>query len=1122
MVYICSNFNLTGRNKLIDSLFSYFQYPAESLLVYGNFDPWLVILSVAIAIFTSFMALQIAGQARFVEQKTRKNLTLAAGSIALGGGVWSMHFIGMLAFDLCTNVDYGIELTLLSMLPSIAASWVALKLISDHDIRLSQLLIGGVLMGAGIGTMHYIGMAAMEMAPLLRYDPWFFALSIVVAVSLAIIALWVKFGINRFFRTKISENYLNIISGSVMGFAIAGMHYTGMAAARFVQPAGMNLPPETGRDVALLAMGIAIITITITALVVGVNLVLKYRDISKISNANETRLLAMMDTAVDAIITVNHHGIIIGANQAVLEIYGWQPERLIGQNVSVLIPPSKQSIFNLSSFASNEQGSMSGSALESEALHKNGHVFPIRLAVGHVKLASEELYVAFVADISQRLAMEQSIRNSEAKFRSLIDNIPGAAYRCLNQPDWPMLFISDAVANITGYPAEDFLMPNPKRSIADLYHPDDIERIGLLENNGEPFNLEYRIIHKDGGIRWVLETGKFITDDSGKIVWLDGFIMDITSRKAMEESLRDSKEKAEQAVIAKTAFLANMSHEIRTPMNAIIGFSNVLLDTPMQRDQHKHLSTIHNAANSLLHLLNDILDSAKLEKGKLELEMLDFSLPHQLDMVLSTLSIQASNKHIDLQLELSEQVGDYYYGAPDRIRQVLTNLIGNAIKFTEQGSVVVTINLTPQEHVHFSIRDSGIGIAPDRLSSIFEPFTQADASMSRRFGGTGLGTTISKQLVEQMGGSIDVTSQLGEGSCFEFTLPLIPAKKPLASAPKSTLPIPPLSILVADDIQQNRDLLVLLLGNAGHQVTTVTNGQQAVSHVDKQPVDLILMDIQMPHMDGLQASQEIRQLEQRKGLNPTPIIALTASVLAEDKLAASNAGMDGFASKPVNFPMLCVEIARVLKLNINEQTLPAPVLTQSHALVDTQQGLLLWGDIATFNKELLRFVEKYQHIANALQTTATQQDLAEMTRQAHGINGLCGNLGLNHTAELFQRLETAAKQQQRDICDDIIDEITQHMPLVINEIEQFIHSSDRVCTLEPSHIDMQKLTPAIDALIQAANGNEMDEAAMQELIQGLQGSHRKLLEKIENAFDDFEFEQAISLLNEFYNDNLEH
>ncbi|WP_416305441.1 MHYT domain-containing protein [Neptunicella sp. SCSIO 80796] len=1106
---------------MINWLFHYFSYPADSLLVYGSFDPWLVILSVAIAIFTSFMALQIAGQARYVEHHTRKHLTLAAGSIALGGGVWSMHFIGMLAFDLCTDVDYGIELTLLSMLPSIAASWVALRLISNQNIRLGQLLLGGLLVGAGIGTMHYIGMAAMQMAPLLRYDPWFFALSIVVAVSLAILALWVKFGINQFLRARISETWLNIISGSVMGFAISGMHYTGMAAARFVQPAGMNLPPEKGQDAALMAMGIAMTTVFITALVVGVNLVLRYRDISKVSHENEKRLLAMMDTAVDAIITVNHQEKIIGANQAVAKIYGWSYKELIGQHVSVLIPPSKLTQFKLQSFVSDAQDSMSGSALETEALHKDGHVFPVRLTVGHVKLPNEELFVAFVADISQRLAMEQSIRESEEKFRSLIGNIPGAAYRCLHKTGWPMLFISEAVEKITGYPASDFLMPNPKRNISDLFHPDDKERINIMDNGEDPFNLEYRIIHKDKSVRWVLETGDYIRDKKGKIAWLDGFIMDITSRKTMEDNLLHSKEKAEQAVVAKTAFLANMSHEIRTPMNAIIGFSNVLLETPMQREQHKHLSTINSAANSLLHLLNDILDSAKLEKGKLELEMLDFSLPNQLDMVLSTLSIQANDRHIDLRLELSEQVGEFYYGAPDRIRQVLTNLIGNAIKFTEQGSVSVTISLDQQSHVHFSIQDTGIGIAQERLNTIFEPFTQADASMSRRFGGTGLGTTISKQLVEQMGGRINVSSTLGEGSCFEFSLPLIPAKKPVEPPCKNVLPIPPLAILVADDIQQNRDLLVLLLGNAGHQVTTVTNGQQALNCFEKQSFDLILMDVQMPHMDGLQASQEIRKLEQQKGLAATPIIALTASVLAEDKLAASNAGMDGFASKPVNFQMLCVEIARVLKLNIDQNKLPPAVTTQPHSLLDTQQGLSLWGDLDILNKELQLFVDKYQDMAGLLQGLSAQQNLAQIAQQAHAIKGQCGNLGLTQTADLLQRLESAANQQQQDICDDIIDELTQHMPSVINEIEQFIQPASAQHTHEAPSVDRQELTAVIDRLVQAAKRNEMDENAMQQLIQCLQNNHNKMLEKIENAFDDFEFEQAINLLNELRDNNLE-
>jgi len=1095
----------------MDWLRQLFEHPADPLLLSGSYDLSLVLLSLFIAVFASAMAMQVTAQAISVSKNSLRLMMLGSGSIALGGGVWSMHFIGMLAFALCTDVSYHFGITALSMLPSIAASWVALDLISKKYISLPQLLLGGLLMGAGIGTMHYSGMAAMQMSVALRYDLPMFLLSILVAVVLAIIALWIRFGLKRL---NLAPQWLTLLSSLVMGGAISGMHYTGMAAARFVPPAGFQPANQAGEIPQELAMAITFTTLMICSLVIAINLLLKYRDASALAKASESRLLAMMDTAVDGIVTINAQGLIQSMNKAAEKIFGWTQAELLHKNVNILTPltisPEHDSY--LHNYLSTGDAQIIGVGRDVEAVHKDGHVIPVRLAIGHAQLPDEDVFVAFITDISSRLQMEQALKDNEEKFRSLIGNIPGAAYRCLYNENWDMLFISDAIENLSGYPANDFMLPTPKLSWSDLVHPDDKSTTTQIDLYQEHFSLEYRIQHRDGSIRWILEYGEAIKSAEGEIIWLDGFLMDISQRKQMEVELLEAKDKAELAAESRSAFLANMSHEIRTPMNAIIGFSDLLLSSDLSAEQKKHLATIHGSAHSLLHLLNDILDSAKLEKGKLELELQDFSLPAVLDAVVSTLWIQARKKQLELKLELDPQLGEFYYGAPDRLRQVLTNLIGNAIKFTDQGSVLVRVKPEAQQ-VRFSIEDTGIGIAAERLPLIFDAFTQADASMSRRFGGTGLGTTISKQLVELMGGQVTVQSTEGVGSCFEFSLPLKEGKA-IAAPQQGYIPaLPALKVLIADDIPQNLELLKLLLQRAGHQVIAVNDGIEAVQAVQHQPFDLVLMDIQMPNLDGLKACQHIRQWEQQHNKDLLPIIALTASVLDEDKSAAKEAGMQGFASKPIDFAALCFEIAQVLEIEVREPLSLQVQTTPSDQLVNLPKALQLWGNLTTYLPQLEAFLRQQKQSLLQAADQLTSGDYQAVQQQAHAIKGVSANLGLDPMSKVCAELEQAARQQQQQRATELLQKILGCWPKFETEYQKLLSAQPEVQQGQSNLLDDHQLSSALTTLQESLLRHELDDQGIEHLSH-YSGEHQPTLMKLLDAVNDFDFNLALQLLEQ--------
>ena len=1217
---------------------NYFIINTENLsLLQGDYDFGLVCLSVLLAMGASSIAMQLAGLARNSPKPSIRHIALASGAIALGAGTWAMHFIGMLAFELCTPVSYDLEMTLLSLLPALYASWVALHSLTTEAAGRGQLLIAGLLVGSGIGCMHYSGMAAMHMAPLLRFDPYWFAASILVAVVLSIAALAIGLGLQK--RYPLGELPAILLGGLFMGSAISGMHYTGMVAARFVGIADPNYTLESNHQ-PYLALTIAIVTLTISGLAAGSNALLRYRMLYQRMQQNESRLLATLQTAIDGIITIDGAGIIKTFNKAAESMFGWQAAEIIGQNINILMPEPFRSQHDgyIQRYLATGEAKIIGVGREMAAVRKDGSSLPIRLAIGKVERPDEVLFVGFATDISERIQMEQALRESETQFRSLIANIPGVSFRCLIDEDWTMLFISDAIESLSGWTAADLM--TGRISYAQLIHPDDRGIVSNLVNSAmekdRSYVMEYRICCRDGSLRWVSESASGVCNDEGSIVWIDGVIVDttafklkgaefecmakavdsmllvqeldvqgriraindnfikllgydsaepllgrvhtdlyqpgflahhslettwdalrqgrmvsadcqmqgkegrelwlkvwytpfgaidgrpekiiafatdLTERHMMERELRQAKERAEQATEAKSSFLANMSHEIRTPMNAILGFTDLLLTMAPSAEQSHYLSVIRQSGRNLLGLINDILDTAKLEKGAMELECIDFSLRQLCRQLMTTLSLSAQAKGLNLTLDYPDALPDFFKGDALRIQQIVINLLGNAIKFTEAGSVTLRVRQNG-EWIELAVIDTGIGIDPSRLPHIFDPFAQSDASMTRRYGGTGLGTTIARQLSSLMGGSVSVESQLGVGSIFKVVLPLAAGEDVAALDDMRLLELPPLRILVADDVAQNLELLHIVLTRQGHQVTLASNGEEAVSLALQQDFDVILMDVQMPVLNGLQATRRIRESEACSQSLRRPIIALTASVMQQDHHAALAAGMDGFALKPLEIPRLLAEIARVLGLQIKPEqdtVLASPV--DEPPAIDWARGLSLWEDRSALLAAMERFIQDHQTTGRALAQQIELGQGAEAVQLVHRLRGAAGNLGLSRLQQASSRLEAALGQN--DLAKAIV-ELEQWQPIFAMTAQACQASKtapaiSSLPTTEGSAMEPEMLLKRIEQLDQAFSRGELPEAPLAELLTALPLESSRPLRQ---AIDDFDFDWARQVLSQ--------
>ena len=772
------------------------------------------------------------------------------------------------------------------------------------------------------------------------------------------------------------------------------------------------------------------------------------------SSEERRRVLARaIESAGECISITDTEDRILYVNQAFLRTYGYEERELIGQHIGMVRSARTSTDVQDEILPSTLAGAWQGELWNRT---KDGREFPISLATSVVydERGRRIALVGIARDISERKQAEEALRTSQEKFRQLAENMRNVVWMVpLAANDMP--YVNPAYERVWERSCESIRQDH--MSWMEAVHPDDLEQARVrfaAEMKGLPGEAEYRIRTPGGREKWIWDRAFPIRDEAGQLIRIVGIAEDITERKLREAELIRAREGAEAANLAKSRFLANMSHEIRTPMNGVLGMIQLLLESDLTNEQQRYADLAQTSGWALLGLLDNILDLSKIEARKVTLEKLNFNLRRAIEEVVQLLRVQAKAKGLDFGWGVSKEVPALLRGDAHRLRQVLTNLCANAIKFTERGEVTLDATLDSRSGgtatVRFRVADTGIGIRPDQAAALFAPFVQADASTTRKYGGTGLGLAICKQLVELMGGQIGVDSREGHGSTFWFTavLDLVPEAAPAgqpqaggrnvrsgaaAAAPRARRSA---HILVVEDDATNREVAVAQLQKLGYHASVVSNGAEALEAFRQDGYGLVLMDCDMPVMDGFETTRLIHGLVHRD----IPIVAMTADAMPADRDRCLREGMDDYLSKPVDLDRLAEVLARWLPATGEGGAAQAPAPGAEDRTQDIfDEKALLWrlmGDRRLAGIVLKGFLEDVPAQLENLRQRLAVADAHGARSQAHALKGAAATVAAEDLHSIAVAIERAGTAGELSVCGELL-------PRAIEEFERFKGALER-------------------------------------------------------------------------------
>ncbi|MFZ2523877.1 MAG: PAS domain S-box protein [Candidatus Ferrigenium altingense] len=801
---------------------------------------------------------------------------------------------------------------------------------------------------------------------------------------------------------------------------------------------------------------------------------------------SEARLRLLLDSAAEAIYGIDMNGNCTFCNPSCVRMLGYrQADELIGKNMHQLIhykypdetpfPAAECRIYQAFLDGVNTH-------IEDEVFWRaDGTFFPVE-CWSHPQFHHGAVVGAVVTfmDITERIEVSKKLLT----LSKAVENSPASVV--ITDLSGTIQYVNPKFTEVTGYTVQEAIGQNPRILQSGALSLKFYEKLWGTILAGRVWQGEFHNKKKNGESYFEAATISPIRDEKGNITHFVAVKEDITERKQTEQELKKSMAAAEAANHAKSEFLANMSHEIRTPMNSIIGFSHLCLQSELMPAQRGYLEKVYRSANSLLGIVNDILDFSKVEAGKLEVEKVPFQLDAVLRSVADVAGIRATEKGLVLRFDNEPEIPQTLVGDSLRLWQVLNNLVGNAIKFTEAGEVTVQVIIESQTasqgetpgHIvlGFTVRDSGIGLTPEQIGKLFQSFSQADASTTRKYGGTGLGLAISKNLVELMGGAMWVESAPGKGSVFGFNLPFNCPPEGNRTTPDSNNPNMPhdngslahlsgLRVLLVEDNEFNRQLATALLTQAGIEVSSAHDGIEAVRAAQQQEFDAVLMDIQMPNMDGLEATRNIRKNPALAGL---PIIAMTANVMVGDREHCLAAGMNDYITKPIQHNALYAALARWTKRGpasiqgtaIQGIEIRTRRVSGTSPALDPDKAIARMGGESTYLTVLEKFIPNQGRAMQFIQDALATGDRNTAERLAHTLKGIAATIGAATLAETARHLENAIREEDAENYPQLIAAAATELAQVTASVEAYLQA----CAAEAEAATIDRASPDLAQL----------------------------------------------------------